>query len=234
MSDVSGPVDVVAGERPIRDVNDDVKAAVADGRDVRVSETLSRHNLGVGLPAGGSVTFAGSVGYYCGGLNNGAEIVIERNAGWGVGEAMARGAITVDGYAGMAAGAAMLGGLLHVRGDAGPRTGVAMKGGDIVVEGSVGFLSGFMAHDGRIIVLGDTADAAGDSLWGGEMWVAGKTASLGVDSKMVEPPGEEVDSVEELLTSLGLGDGSRGWSKIVSAQKLWHFESRDAQAWLMI
>ncbi|MFV2039353.1 MAG: protein glxC [Acidimicrobiales bacterium] len=231
---MSEPVEVVVGDRPIREVNNDIKAAIAEGREVRATNTLSRHNLGVGLPAGASVTFAGSVGYYCGGLNNGAHIDIERNSGWGVGEAMASGQITVGGYAGMAAGAAMLGGLLHIRGDAGPRTGVAIKGGDILVEGSVGFLSGFMAHAGRIIVLGDAADAAGDSLWGGEMWIAGSIASLGVDSKVVEPADEEVRSVEELLTSLGLSDPTRSWNKIVSAQNLWHFKSRDAQAWLMI
>ncbi len=225
---------IEVGHRPIRQVNADIKAAVARGHRVRVQNTLSRHNLGVALPAGAVIDFEGSVGYYCGGLNNGAHIRIERNAGWGLGEAMASGTITVNGYAGMAAGASMLGGLLHVRGDAGPRTGVAQKGGDIVVEGSVGFLSGFMAHAGRIIVLGDAADAAGDSLWGGEMWVAGRIGSPGVDSRIVEPDSGETASVEELLSSLGLADPSRAWKKIVSGQKLWHFESRDAQAWLMI
>ncbi|HEC09385.1 MAG TPA: glutamate synthase [Acidimicrobiales bacterium] len=225
---------VEVGHRPIREVNADIRKAVARGSRVRVQDTLSRHNLGVALPEGADLVFEGSVGYYCGGLNNGATIRVERNAGWGLGEAMASGVITVDGYAGMAAGASMLGGLLHVRGDAGPRTGVAQKGGDIVVEGSVGFLSGFMAHAGRIIVLADAADAAGDSLWGGEMWVAGNIGSPGVDSRIVEPDAEEVASVEDLLSSLGVGDVSRRWKKIVSGQKLWHFESRDAQAWLMI
>jgi len=231
---MSEPVEVEVGDRPIREVNNDIKKALAEGHEVLVRNTLSRHNLGVALPAGSNVKFAGSVGYYCGGLNNGAHIEIERNAGWGLGEAMASGKIVVNGYAGMAAGASMLGGLLHIRGDAGPRTGVALKGGDIVVDGSVGFLSGFMSHAGRIIVLEDAADAAGDSLWGGEMWVAGDIESLGVDSKIVEPTGDEVGSVEELLTGLGLTDSSRSWKKIVSAQKLWHFESRDARAWLMI
>ncbi|MCP4222796.1 MAG: protein glxC [Actinomycetia bacterium] len=227
-------MNVDISERPIREVNKEIKAAVADGRDVVATNTLSRHNLGVGLSSGGTVTFSGSVGYYCGGLNNGAHIVIERNAGWGVGEAMASGHIEVGGYAGMAAGAAMLGGLLHVRGDAGPRTGVALKGGDIIVEGSVGFLRGSMAHAGRIIVLGDAADAAGDSLWGGEMWVAGNIGSPGVDTKIVDPPDDEMRSVEELLAEHDLTDPTRSWKKIVSAQNLWHFHSRDAKQWLMI
>ena len=121
-----------------------------------------------------------------------------------------------------------------LRGDAGPRCGVAMKGGDIVIEGRIGYLSGFMAHAGRIVALGGADEACADSLWGGEVWVAGPVKSLGVDSKLVEPPPSEVESLETLLETLGLGDRSREWQKIVSAQKLWHFESRDAGAWLMI
>ena len=124
-------------------------------------------------------------------------------------------------------------GLIHVKGDAGPRCGVAMKGGDIVVEGSVGYLTGFMSHAGRIVALGGAQDACGDSLWGGEVWVAGEIASLGVDAVVVEPEPNEVSDTMELLARVGV-DGTFDWKKIVSAQKLWHFESRDASAWLMI
>lgn len=230
---MTGRVEVIAGDRWIRQINSDIRTAVAEGEPVVVRETLSRHNLGVGLPEGADVIFEGSVGYYCGGLNDGATIHITRNAGWGTGEAMARGKITVDGYAGMSVGASMRGGLIHVRGSAGPRCGVAMKGGDIVVEGKVGFLTGFMAHEGRIIALGGAEDACGDSLWGGEVWVAGPIKSLGVDTEVVEPEADEVDDVERLLKELGIG-GGHDWKKIVSGQRLWHFESRDASAWLMI
>jgi len=133
-TDRANRIELQAADRPIREVNDEIRAALADGREVLVRDARSRHNLGVGLPSASRVRFEGSVGYYCGGLNDGAMIEIERNAGWGVGEAMARGEIVVGGYAGMAAGASMRGGLLHIRGDAGPRCGVAMKGGDIIVE----------------------------------------------------------------------------------------------------
>lgn len=225
---------IEVAKRPLRDVNTEIRDSLAAGHDVVVRDTRSRHNLGVGLPNNACIRFEGSVGYYCGGLNNGATIHIERNAGWGVGEAMASGAITVNGYAGMSVGAAMLGGLIHVKGDAGPRCGVAMKGGDIIVEGKLGYMCGFMAHSGRIIALGGADDACADSLWGGEVWVAGPIKSLGVDSKAEEPPAEEVAAIEALLADLGLNDNSRDWRKIVSAQGLWHFESRDASKWLMI
>lgn len=225
---------VTAADRPIREVNKEIRAALGEGNDVLVRDSRSRHNLGVGLPAGARLRLEGNVGYYCGGLNNGAIVDIENNAGWGVGEAMASGEIMVGGYAGMSAGASMLGGLIHIKGDAGPRCGVAMKGGDIIVEGKIGYLSGFMAHAGRIIALGGADDACADSLWGGEVWLGRPPKSLGVDTKVVEPHADEVTAVEELLASRGINDYSRDWQKVVSAERLWHFESRDASAWLMI
>ncbi len=227
-------VTVDVGQRPIREVHEDLKAAYASGEPIRVVNTLSRHNLGVGMPPGVDITFEGSVGYYCGGLNTGAKVTIERNAGWALGEGMSAGHITVGGYAGMSCGAAMTGGTIHVKGDAGPRCGAAMKDGNIVVEGRIGYQSGFMAHRGRIIALGGAGDSCADALWQGEVWVAGPVDSLGVDVNVVEPTAEEVAEVDEILEPLGLADSSRNWRKMVSGQRLWYFEARDANAWLMI
>jgi methylamine---glutamate N-methyltransferase subunit B len=223
-----------ADDCSLRELNTELRRALANGESVRVADPMSRHNLGVALPAGGSVVFEGSVGYYCGGLNDGADITVTRNAGWGLGEAMASGTITVHGNAAMSIGASMRGGLIHVRGDAGPRCGVAMKGGTIIVEGSIGYSSAFMGYAGRVICFGDAADAAGDSLWGGQLWVAGEIGGLGVDARIEEPPAEEIDEVEAILQPLGLADAGRSWRRIVSAQQLWHFNSREAQQWLMI
>lgn len=225
---------IEAGKRHIRDINQEIQAACAAGKKVIVCETLSRHNLGVGLPEGADVTFEGSVGYYCGGLNDGARITVERNCGWAVGEGMSHGHITVGGYAGMSAGAAMIDGTIHIKGDAGPRCGVAMKGGNIIVEGRIGYQSGFMAHAGRIIALGGAGHSCADALWQGEVWVAGDVESLGVDVNVVDPSAEEVAEVNEILEPLGLADSSRNWRKMISGQRLWYFESRDASAWLMI
>ncbi len=130
---------VDVGKRHIKEINEEIQEAAGHGRDIRVVNTLSRHNLGVGLPDETKIVFEGSVGYYCGGLNVGAVIDIERNAGWACGEGMSKGLITVGGYCGMSCGAAMMGGTIHVKGDAGPRCGVAMKGGNIVVEGKIGY-----------------------------------------------------------------------------------------------
>ncbi len=225
---------ITVGKRPIREVNEEIQAAVAAGDSVTLRDSLSRHNLGIGLPPEARMHVEGSAGYYCGGLNNGATITIERNAGWGVAEAMASGHVTVGGYAGMSCGAAMLGGTIHVKGDTGPRCGVAMKGGNIIVEGKIGYQSGFMAHAGKIIALGGAGESCADALWQGEVWVAGDIGSLGVDVNVVEPTAEEVAEVDQLLEPLGLQDSGRNWRKMISGQRLWYFESRDANAWLMI
>jgi glutamate synthase domain-containing protein 3 len=225
---------VDVGQRHIREVNEEMQEAVAAGKSLRVINSLSRHNLGIGLPDGAKVHFEGSVGYFCGGLNTGATITVERNAGWALGEGMAKGHITCGGYAGMSCGAAMIGGTIHVKGDTGPRCGVAMKGGNIVVEGKIGYQSGFMAHSGKIIALGGAGESCADALWQGEVWVAGDVTSLGVDVEVLEPTAEEVAEVDAILDPLGLVDRSRNWRKMVSGQRLWYFESRDASAWLMI
>jgi glutamate synthase domain-containing protein 3 len=109
-----------------------------------------------------------------------------------------------------------------------------MKGGNIVVEGRIGYQSGFMAHAGKIIALGGAGHSCADALWQGEVWVAGPVDSLGVDVKVVEPSAEEVAEVDAILEPLGLADSSRNWRKMISGQRLWYFESRDASAWLMI
>jgi glutamate synthase domain-containing protein 3 len=225
---------VDVGKRHIKEVNQEIQEAAKAGKEIRVVNTFSRHNLGVGLPDGAKISFEGSVGYYCGGLNVGAEIEIERNSGWALGEGMSKGHITVGERAGMSCGAAMIGGTIHVKGDAGPRCGVAMKGGDIIVEGKIGYQSGFMAHKGRIIALGGAGESCADALWEGEVWVAGEIDSLGVDVNVVEPTAEEVMEVDAILEPLGLVDSSRNWRKMISGQRLWYFESRDASAWLMI
>lgn len=225
---------VDVGQRHIREVNEEIQEAAARGDQIRVVNTLSRHNLGVGLPDGCQIHFEGSVGYYCGGLNVGANVTVERNVGWAVGEGMSKGHITVGGYAGMSCGAAMIDGTIHVKGDAGPRCGVAMKGGNIVVEGKIGYQSGFMAHRGRIIALGGAGESCADALWSAEVWVAGDVDSLGVDVNVLEPTAEEVAEVDAILDPLGLVDSARNWRKMVAGERLWYFESRDASAWLMI
>jgi len=202
-------------------------------REIVVENPRSRHNLGVGQHGTVTITFRGSVGYYCGGLNYGADIVVERNAGWGTGEAMASGRIEVRGTCALGTGASMRGGTLVVRGNCGPRTAANMKGGTLIVEGAVGYLAGFMTHAGDLIVCGNAGEALGDSLWAGNIYVAGRIAGLGADAIVVEPDEGDLARVHALLAAEGI-DATFPFKKVVAAQKLWYFDHRDPEAWLKI
>ena len=214
-------------------LNKRMRDAVEGGADeITVINPRSRHNLGVGQ-SGGRITFEGSVGYYCGGLNNGAEIIVTRSAGWGTGEAMSAGRIEIGGTCALGTGASMRGGTLVVRGNCGPRTAANMKGGTLIVGGSVGYLAGFMTHAGDLIVCGDAGEALGDSLWAGNIWVAGKIAGLGADAIVVEPTDEESARIHGLLEAEGI-DAHFNFKKVVAEQKLWYFDARDPEAWLKV
>ncbi len=227
-------VTIDADEKSIREINTKLRQAIADGVEVVVENPRSRHNLGVALPKGGSLRFAGSVGYYCGGLNDGAVIEVTRNAGWGTGEGMASGMVRVRGSAGQSSGASLRGGTVVVEGDSGARAGVAQKGGVVVVGGSVGFLSGFMAQRGKLIVLGDAADGLGDSLYEGNIYVAGQIQGLGLDAVITEPPSSEIDDIEAIIAELGFALNPRQWKRVVAGQKLWYFDKREADTWLKV
>lgn len=217
-----------------RELNQRLRELLAAEAEVVVENPRSRHNLGVALSGPGRVTFKGSVGYYCGGLNNGGRVEVTGNAGWGIGESMAQGFIRVQGSVGQSVGASLMGGTIVVEGDAGPRAGVAQKGGVIVVGGDIGFLSGFMAQRGKLIVLGNAADGVGDSLYEGNIYVAGRVLGLGVDAVIVQPEPAEIDEIEAIITEAGFPLAAREWKKVVAGRKLWYFDKREAQAWLKV
>ncbi len=87
----------------------------------------------------------GSVGYYCGSMNDEATITIHGSAGPGVAESMMSGTIIVKGDASQYAEATGCGGArLVIEGNASSRCGISMKGIDIVVRGGIGHMSAFM------------------------------------------------------------------------------------------
>lgn len=227
-------IKIDADGKSIRELNSQLRQMVADGCEVVIENPRSRHNLGVALPPGGSLRFEGSVGYYCGGLNNGATIEVTHNAGWGTGESMASGFIRVRGQTGQSTGASLRGGTIVVEGNAGARAGVAQKGGVVVVGGHVGFLSGFMAQAGQLIVLGNAADGIGDSLYQSNIYVAGQIQGLGLDAVIVEPPRSEIDEIEAIIAGVGFALTLRRWKKVVAGQKLWYFDKREADTWLKV
>jgi glutamate synthase domain-containing protein 3 len=186
------------------------------------------HAIAVGVTAPVAIGIDGHVGYYCGGMNDGAEITIFGNAGPGVAENMMSGSVRVMGDASQAAGATAHGGLLVIEGNAAARCGISMKGVDIVVKGSVGHMSAFMAQTGNLVILGDAGEALGDSLYEAKIFLRGAAASLGADCE--EKPMTETDrqALAALLTKAGANADPADFRLYGSARKLYHFHVDNA------
>lgn len=190
------------------------------------------HNLAVGVDQKLKIDIYGPAGYYCGGMNKEADIVIHGHTGQGVAENMMSGSVRVKGNASSSAGATAHGGLLVIEGDAGSRCGISMKGIDIVVKGNVGHMSCFMAQAGAFVVCGDAGDALGDSLYEAHIYVKGSVKSLGADCIEKEMRAEHIEELTELFERAGIEDQNpRDFKRYGSARKLYNFKVDNAGAY---
>jgi methylamine---glutamate N-methyltransferase subunit B len=219
---------------PLRDLNHalhEVREGAND-TDFEVLNPGGSHAVAVGISQPVSVTVRGSVGYYCGGMNDKATITVEGSVGPGVGENMMSGAIVVSGDASQYAGATGRGGLLVIKGNASSRCGISMKGIDIVVHGNVGHMSAFMAQSGNLVVLGDAGDALGDSIYEARLFVRGKVKSLGADCIAKEMRPEHIALLQDLLDRAGVtGVKPEEFTRYGSARKLYNFNIDNADAY---
>lgn len=191
-----------------------------------------RHAIAVGLTAPIDVIVEGQAGYYAGGMNQRANLVIKGNAGPGVAENMMSGSVHVEGNASMAAGATGQGGLLVIDGDAGARCGISMKGINIVVRGSVGHMSGFMAQSGALVVCGDAGEALGDSLYEARIFVRGEVKSLGADCEEKTMTDEDLEILRSLLKEAGIVEyDAATFRRYGSARRLYNFHVDNASAY---
>ena len=223
-------VGIDAAERPVREINGEIRAALAGGVPIDVSNPGARHSLGVALLAPGEVTFHGSVGYYCGGMSDGATVHIIGSAGWGLAEGMLSGTVTVDGNAGNGCAASIRGGTVVVRGDCAARAGIAMKGGRLLIAGDAGYMTGFMMQKGYIAIAGDAGEALADSMYEGTVYVGGEIASLGNDTVVDEASDEDQAMLEEAFAEHDLPRPG-GFRRIVAGRKLWNFEKHELDTW---
>jgi glutamate synthase domain-containing protein 3 len=219
---------------PLRDLNHALHQ-VRDGVNETDWEILNpggHHAVAVGLDQPINVRVRGSVGYYCGGMNDKATITVEGSAGPGVGENMMSGTIRVTGDASQYAGATGRGGLLVIEGNASSRCGISMKGIDIVVCGNVGHMSAFMAQSGSMVVLGDAGEALGDSIYEARLFVRGKVKSLGADCIAKEMRPEHLVLLQDLLDRAGVtGVRPEEFTRYGSARKLYNFNIDNADAY---
>lgn len=197
----------------------------------RILNPRGEHAMAVGVTVPVEINIDGHVGYYCGGMNDGAVITIDGNAGPGVAENMMSGTVHVRGDASQAAGATAHGGLLVIDGNASARCGISMKGIDIVVKGSVGHMSAFMAQSGNLVILGDAGEALGDSLYEAKIFCAGRPASLGADCE--EKPMTETDAavLGALLKRARVSADVAAFKLYGSARNLYHFHVDNAGAY---
>jgi glutamate synthase domain-containing protein 3 len=217
-------VSLDARELTTRQLNVRLKELAQAGEEIEVLNPEARHNIAVAIFHPCKIHVKGSVGYYGASLLDGPEITIDGNAGWALGENLMAGKIALGGDAGASVAASMRGGEVIVRGGAGARAGISMKGGTLVIGGASGFLTGFMMQKGRIIVCGDTGEAVGDSMYEGVIYVGGETGALGNDARIEEIGEDELVALWGTLESHGI-DERPHFTKIVSAKRLYHFDS---------
>jgi glutamate synthase domain-containing protein 3 len=222
------------GETTLRELNQRLHLLKpgTNALDWLVLNPKGHHSVAVGLDAPVRVEIKGSVGYYCGGMNKQATIVVEGSAGPGVAENMMSGTVVVKGDASQYAGATGRGGLLVIEGNAASRCGISMKGIDIVVRGNIGHMSAFMAQSGNLVVLGDAGDALGDSIYEARIFVRGKVGSLGADCIEKDMRPEHHEAVASLLEKAELnGVKPSDFRRYGSARKLYNFNIDNADAY---
>lgn len=221
------------GKEGVRNVNARLQSLAKNTNERHwvVVNPMGQHAIACGLDAPLSVDVQGHVGFYCGGMNQEAEIVIHGHAGVGVAENMMSGKVHVKGNASQSAGATAHGGLLIIDGDASSRCGISMKGADIVVGGGVGHMSAFMAQAGHLVVCGDAGEALGDSIYEAVIFVRGKVASLGADCIEKEMRPAHLETLSGLLKGAGIAADPKDFRRYGSARKLYNFDVDNADAY---
>ena len=72
--------------------------------EIHLANPAARHCLAVAVMQPHRVVFDGPVGWFCGGMCDGARITVHGNCGWSVGENLMSGSIDVHGNAGSSTG----------------------------------------------------------------------------------------------------------------------------------
>ena len=189
------------------------------------------HALAVGISDPINVIIKGSTGYYCGGMNKNANIVVKGSVGPGVCENIMSGSVTVEGDASQYAGATGNGGVLVIRGNASSRCGISMKGVDIIVEGNIGHMAAFMAQSGNLVVLGDAGETLGDSIYEARIFVRGQVQSLGADCVEKEMRPEHKKILQKLLRFANADVRIEDFRRFGSARKLYHFKKKNIRGY---
>lgn len=234
-------VELDCAGKTIREINTGIKHQISNGAgEVLVRNPGARHNLGVALLDPATVTFDGSVGYFCAGLMDGATVHVNGSTGWGLAESMLSGTVIVHGSAGNGAAATIRGGTVVIHKHAAARAGVAMKGGLLLIGGNCGYMAGFMGQRGTIVVCGDVGEAFADSMYETVCYVGGKVEDLGNDAVIEEVSAQDIafleaNIAEHLPNRLAeLKPRLADFKKIESGRRLWNFDKTDWDVWQQV
>ncbi len=225
--DFNRHAEVDAAAMDARAVNIRIRELMADGVGaITVANPGAKHSLGVGILNRLNLAFAGSLGYFGCGLNDGPNVTVSGRVGWSFAENMMAGTAVVEKNAGSTFGAALRGGDLVCKGDAGGRTGIDMKGGTIIIGGRTGAFSGFMMQRGRLVVLGDAGKNLGDSMYDGVIYVGGKVAGLGVDCVATDMTDADVEWLARKLAIYNMDTAAAAnMQKFTSGKQLWNYDN---------
>jgi len=215
----------------ITEANERIRELGEAGEDIDILNPDARHHVGVGLVSKVNVHVKGSAGYFCAGLTDGPNFVIDNNVGWGVGDNMLSGSVVVKGNAGAIPGVAVRGADIVVHGNMGSRAGQVMKAGTLLCGGNANFMAGYLLYGGRIIILGDSGDRVGEDMTGGEIFVAGKVQDLGTDAVVTDLSSDERDDILAFLDKYEMKapNGLKGLQKIVCEGKKLRYGKSEPQ-----
>ncbi|MFI5461147.1 MAG: glutamate synthase [Isosphaerales bacterium] len=220
------------GDLTTRAINQAIRGAIAGGATrIHLLNPGARHNLGVALPQGVTLSIDGSAGYYVAGLNDGADVEVHGGAGWGAAESMRDGTLVMDGDAGNAVAASIRAGTVVVRGDASTRAGIAMKGGLLIVAGSVGPMAGFMMQKGILVVCGHAGDGVADSMYAGTVFLGGGHGELGADAVFEDVSAADRELLGTALERWKVSAPAAGFRKLVAGKRLWNFQQSERDLW---
>ena len=187
------------------------------------------HSLAAGADYPVRIDIQGHAGYFIGGMNQQADLIVHGNVGWSVAENIMSGSVRVKGHASECVAASGHGGLVIIEGNASSRCGISLKGGDIVVAGNVGHFSAFMAQAGTLVVCGDAGANLGDSIYEATIYVGGKIHSLGADAQEEEISDADLAQLDRLLNAAEIQFNPKEFRRVASARSLYHWNSETYQ-----
>ena len=217
----------------LRDLNQKLQSIPTGSNQTAwtITNPQGAHSIAVGLSMPLKVTIEGHTGFYCGGMNKLADIIVKGHVGPGVAENMMSGSMRVTGNASQAAGASGQGGFLVIEGSTSSRCGISMKGIDIVVGGSVGHMSAFMAQSGSLVICGDAGSNLGDSIYEARLYCAGTVESLGSDCVEKQMTAHHKEKLQRLLDRAKIKADIKRFRRYGSARKLYNFHTDHADAY---